>query len=50
MLNGPMYNAKGVKFFFKQWGGINKQKAGRTLKGQLYNEMRVTEDLEILPY
>ncbi len=25
-------------FFFKQWGGVNKKKTGRLLKGQLYNE------------
>lgn len=29
----------GVPFFFKQWGGPNKKKAGRTLEGNLYNEM-----------
>lgn len=28
-----------VPFFFKQWGGINKKKAGRKLDGQLYDEM-----------
>lgn len=28
----------GVPFFFKQWGGTNKKKAGRTLEGQTYNE------------
>ena len=28
-----------VAFFFKQWGGTNKKKAGRTLNGQLYSEM-----------
>jgi protein gp37 len=26
-------------FFFKQWGGTNKKKAGRELDGKLYNEM-----------
>ncbi len=29
----------GVPFFFKQWGGVNKKKAGRTLDGRVYNEM-----------
>jgi len=29
----------GVKFFFKQWGGTNKKKAGRILEGQTYDEM-----------
>ena len=26
-------------FFFKQWGGTNKKKAGRTLEGKTWNEM-----------
>jgi protein gp37 len=30
-----------VKFFFKQWGGFNKKKAGRQLEGNIYNEMPV---------
>ena len=29
----------GVAFFFKQWGGTNKKKAGRELDGQHWNEM-----------
>jgi protein gp37 len=29
----------GVPFFFKQWGGINKKKAGRNLEGRTWNEM-----------
>jgi protein gp37 len=28
-----------VPFFFKQWGGKNKKKAGRLLDGKLYSEM-----------
>ncbi|MCC5944002.1 MAG: phage Gp37/Gp68 family protein [Bernardetiaceae bacterium] len=28
-----------VPFFFKQWGGSNKKKAGRLLNGKEYNEM-----------
>ena len=28
-----------VPFFFKQWGGINKKKAGRTLQGHIWDEM-----------
>lgn len=28
-----------VSFFFKQWGGVNKKKAGRLLKGTAYNEL-----------
>ena len=30
---------QGVAFFFKQWGGINKKKAGRALGGRTYDEM-----------
>ena len=26
-------------FFFKQWGGINKKKAGRELNGETFSEM-----------
>lgn len=28
-----------IAFFFKQWGGKNKKKAGRVLNGQTYDEM-----------
>ncbi len=31
--------AVGVPFFFKQWGGTNKKRAGRMLDGRLWNEM-----------
>jgi protein gp37 len=27
-----------VKFFFKQWGGVDKKKSGRLLDGKIYNE------------
>jgi len=30
-----------VPFFFKQWGGRNKKKAGRLLDGQTYDEMPI---------
>lgn len=30
---------KRVSFFFKQWGGINKKKAGRELEGRTWDEM-----------
>lgn len=30
-----------VPFFFKQWGGTNKKKAGRELEGRLWSEMPV---------
>lgn len=31
-----------VPFFFKQWGGVNKGKAGRLLNGRTYDEFPVT--------
>jgi protein gp37 len=34
-------NAK-VAFYFKQWGGTNKKKAGKILKGEVYNQMPIT--------
>lgn len=30
-----------VPFFFKQWGGVNKKKAGRVLKGRTWDEMPI---------
>jgi protein gp37 len=30
---------KAVPFFFKQWGGVNKKKTGRTLKGEVWSQM-----------
>lgn len=33
-----------VKFFFKQWGGTNKKKNGRTLEGRTYDEMPLPSD------
>jgi protein gp37 len=30
---------KQIPFFFKQWGGINKKKAGRELEGRLWSEI-----------
>ncbi|HEY6503673.1 MAG TPA: phage Gp37/Gp68 family protein [Chitinophagaceae bacterium] len=39
-----------VAFFFKQWGGTNKKKAGRVLNGRTYDEMPSTENLEKIEY
>jgi len=30
-----------VPFFFKQWGGVHKKKAGRELEGRTWDEMPV---------
>ncbi|MGK2863911.1 MAG: DUF5131 family protein [Chitinophagaceae bacterium] len=35
-----------IAFFFKQWGGTNKKKAGRVLNGKTYDEMPGIEQLE----
>ena len=32
-----------VPFFFKQWGGVNKKKAGRTLCGKTWDERPKTQ-------
>jgi protein gp37 len=29
----------GIQFFFKQWGGVNKKKAGRALDGRTWDQM-----------
>jgi protein gp37 len=31
--------ARAVAFFFKQWGGVQKHRTGRTLRGRTYSEM-----------
>lgn len=31
--------SQGVRFFFKQWGGVNKKKNGRLLQGRTWDEM-----------
>jgi protein gp37 len=35
----------GIPFFFKQWGGVNKKKAGRMLDDRTWNEMPSREKL-----
>ncbi len=37
-----------VPFFFKQWGGVRKKKAGRTLEGQIWNEMPEQKDRRLI--
>jgi protein gp37 len=31
--------ATDVPFFFKQWGGVNKKKNGRSLDGRIWDDM-----------
>jgi protein gp37 len=33
--------AANVPFFFKQWGGTNKKRAGRELDGRFWNQMPI---------
>jgi protein gp37 len=35
-----------VPFFFKQWGGVNKKKAGRLLEGKTWNQYPDKADLQ----
>lgn len=35
--------------FFKQWGGVNKKKAGRMLAGRTYDEMPFKEPIAASP-
>jgi protein gp37 len=34
-----------VPFFFKQWGGVQKKRAGRTLEGRTWDEMPTNMNL-----
>jgi protein gp37 len=34
-----------VPFFFKQWGGVHKKKAGRELEGRIWDEMPATGNM-----
>jgi protein gp37 len=34
-----------VPFFFKQWGGVQKKRAGRILEGRTWDEMPVRMSL-----
>ena len=38
----------GVPFFFKQWGGFQKKKTGRSLEGRTWDEMPVDTELVVL--
>lgn len=39
--------AQGVAFFFKQWGGVRKAEAGRTLDGKTYDEYPATAQVAV---
>ena len=38
----------GVPFFFKQWGGVQKSKTGRTLEGRTWDGMPTDAELVVL--
>jgi protein gp37 len=38
----------GVAFFFKQWGGVQKKKAGRTLEGRTWDQIPFASELVTL--
>jgi protein gp37 len=42
--------ATNVPFFFKQWGGVNKKKAGRILDGRTWDDVPKTIALRELSY
>ncbi|HWA15849.1 MAG TPA: DUF5131 family protein, partial [Gemmatimonadales bacterium] len=37
--------AAGVPFFFKQWGGVQKKRAGRVLEGRTWEQMPATSGI-----
>lgn len=39
----------GVRFFFKQWGGVHKSKAGRAIDGRTYDEVPDRVTIPVLP-
>ena len=39
----------GVPFFFKQWGGVQKSRTGRTLHGRTYDELPVITEQPVPP-
>lgn len=39
-----------VPFFFKQWGGVRKSQAGRSLDGKTYDEFPQRIDLPVMEY
>ena len=37
-----------VAFHFKQWGGVNKKRTGRTLDGRVWNELPSRQDTQVV--
>ena len=38
---------QGIPFFFKQWGGVRKKRAGRLLQGRTWDEMPTVSSLTV---
>jgi protein gp37 len=45
VIESPDAAADGVAFFFKQWGGTNKKRAGRLLDGRTHEQLPGRKDL-----
>jgi len=43
-------NGHKIPFFFKQWGGVNKKKAGRILQGRTWNNYPVVTQQNLLSF
>jgi hypothetical protein len=43
------WEAAGVAFFFKQWGGVRKKVAGRTLRGRTHDAIPKRVENPTLP-
>jgi protein gp37 len=41
-------NRSEVAFFFKQWGGVQKSKNGRSLNGKTYDEMPIIPEFALV--
>ncbi|MDP9365147.1 MAG: phage Gp37/Gp68 family protein, partial [Chloroflexota bacterium] len=41
--------ARGVPFFFKQWGGVNKKRTGRLLEGRTWDDMPAAPSCKATP-
>ena len=41
--------SRGVPFFFKQWGGVRKERFGRKLNGQTFDAMPARRFIRLVP-
>ena len=45
---GSVRGARAIPFFFKQWGGIRKSKAGRAIDGKTYDGIPYRVQLPVM--